>query len=181
MPTLATQGNPHPCGSAPAGSPVVAVIMVITGAAAIALPTAVGMGVLTLVAAVLLLAGVAHALYSLATRGLRPFAWHALIGLVYLGAGAWLLMNPSVGLASIALVIGVLFVVEGVLALVAGWATRGADGARWLLANGALTTLLGGAILVASPGASGAIIGLLVGVNLIVAGLSRLPRRHAGR
>lgn len=173
MPILATQGmNAGAAGRA--HSPVIALVMVIAGAAAIALPVAAGIGVLTVAAAVLLLAGAAHALYSLATHGLRAFAWHALIGLVYVAAGAYMLMNPGVGVASIALLIGVLFMVEGVLLLGAWWVSRRLEGTTWMLANGALTALLGLLVLVAFPEASAAIVGLLVGVNLIVGGLSRL-------
>lgn len=159
------------------GSPVVALVMVIAGAGAIALPVAAGFGALTIAAAVLLLAGGAHALYSLATHRLRAFAWHALIGLVYIAGGAYMLVNPGVGVASIALVIGVLFLVEGLLLVGAWWASRAQAGAAWILANGALTALLGVLVLVAFPEASAAIVGLLVGVNLIVSGLSRLFHR----
>jgi uncharacterized membrane protein HdeD (DUF308 family) len=151
--------------------------MIALGVAALVLPAAAGLGVLAIIAALFALNGIAHVLHSLRMRRLRSFAWHAVIGLVYLGVGGYVWFNPGIGLASLALVIAVVFLMEGGLLLGGWWVTRRMFGSGWMAANGLLSTLLGLLLLAAWPMHSGAIIGLLLGVNLIMGGLARMVYR----
>jgi uncharacterized membrane protein HdeD (DUF308 family) len=154
-----------------------ALAMIAIGVAALVLPAAAGLGVLAIVAALFVLNGLAHAVHTLRTRRLRSFAWHAIIGLLYIGVGGYVWFNPGIGLASLALVIAVVFLMEGALLMGGWWVTRRMFGSGWMAANGLLSTLLGLLMLAAWPMHSGAIIGLLLGVNLIMGGLSRMIYR----
>lgn len=177
MPLVSSPLSSRPGGAGGPSSPVGAILMIMAGAAAILLPLIAGFGVLSVVAALFLLNGGAHVVHSLSARRLRSFAWHALIGLLYVSAGIYILAKPAVGLASLALLMAVLFLLEGGL-LIGGYiVTRGMRGAGWMLGNGVLSALLGLLILAVWPVNSGEIVGLLLGMNLMIGGFSRLMHR----
>jgi uncharacterized membrane protein HdeD (DUF308 family) len=63
---------------------------------------------------------------------------------------------------------------EGVLEIIAYFKTRSSGGSIWLLINGLITLLLGGLIWVHWPSSSVWAIGTLLGVNLLMTGITRL-------
>lgn len=175
MVTTPGSGPLGPSGST--GSRAWAVLMIAAGIAAIVLPLLAGFGVLGLVSILFLVNGAAHVVHSLQARGLGTFSWHALIGVLYVGAGLYILMRPDVGLASLAFLMAALFLIEGGL-LLGGYAlARRWRGAGWMLANGALSAGLGVLVFMAWPENSGEVLGLVLGINLVFGGFSRLMHR----
>ena len=67
------------------------------------------------------------------------------------------------------------------LELVGYFRLRGVGGASWLLINGVITILLGGLIWLHWPSSTVWAIGMLVGVNLLATGMSRLMMGLAAR
>jgi uncharacterized membrane protein HdeD (DUF308 family) len=155
-------------------SPGWGIVMILAGVAAIALPMVAGLSLLAILASVLVIGAFAHAVYSLMSRRARTFAWHALVALLYGGAAAYMIMDPVAGLASLAMVLAVVFIFEGGLLMGAWWVTRRLPRSGWLLANGLLSVALGILILTGWPASSGPLLGVLVGVNLLFSGVARL-------
>src|SRR6202051_3204888 len=141
---------------------------------------AVGSAVLAAVAVnpfiswLLVLAGVVHLTVAFHTREASSLIWRVLVGLAYLFFGVYLIMHPALGVASLTLVLASLFLVEGVLNIVLFFKMRPAGGSSWVLVDGIITLLLGLMIYMQWPSSSAWAIGVLVGVSMIISGVTRV-------
>ena len=77
-------------------------------------------------------------------------------------------------MASLTLVLASLFLVEGILNIVLFFRTRSVQGSSWLLIDGIITLLLGLMIYAQWPSSSAWAIGTLVGVSMIISGVTRV-------
>ncbi|MEB3256393.1 MAG: DUF308 domain-containing protein, partial [Synechococcaceae cyanobacterium] len=88
-----------------------------------------------------------------------------------------LLAQPAAGrapAAALALVLGAVFLVEGLVALATALRHRGERGWGWGLGNAGVTLALGTLLLVLPRAALAAGLGLLVGISLLFSGLDLL-------
>ena len=97
-----------------------------------------------------------------------------LVGLAYLFFAVYLIMHPALGVASLTLVLASLFLVEGVLNIALFFQVRSIQGSAWLLIDGIITLLLGLMIYMQWPSSSAWAIGTLVGVSMIISGVTRV-------
>ena len=156
-----------------------AVLLIVAGIVALLMPLLVGIGVAVLMTWLVLAAGVVHLVHAFSERG-GALVWHLLIGAAYIVGGVYMLLHPAASLASLTLVVGALFIVEGLLRLVAFARLRRQRGAAWLLGDGVLTLLLGLLIAATWPLSSIRVPGTLLAISLLSSGISRLlHRRHA--
>jgi uncharacterized membrane protein HdeD (DUF308 family) len=95
--------------------------------------------------------------------------------------GGYLIMHPLLGVASLTLVLASLFLVEGVLDIVLFAKTRPLRGSGWILLDGIVTLLLGLLIYIHWPSSSVWAIGTLVGVSLLISGITRVMLSFAVR
>ena len=102
-----------------------------------------------------------------------------MIAVVYVLGGVYLLANPLMAVGTLTLLLAAVLFVAGVFEIVAYFQIASASG--WLLANGIVTLVLGGLIWFQWPSSSVWAIGLLVGVNLLLTGFTRLMLGGAGR
>jgi len=150
------------------------VSLIILGIAALASPFLAAVAVNVLVAWLIVLAGVVH--LTLAFHAHRPgsMIWKLLVGLAYLVFGGYLIARPVLGVASLTLVLAVLFLVEGVLDIVLFFRMRSMRGSSWVLIDGIVTLILGLMIYAQWPSSALWAIGTLVGVSLIISGVTRV-------
>jgi uncharacterized membrane protein HdeD (DUF308 family) len=88
--------------------------------------------------------------------------------------GAYLILHPVVGVATLTLVVASLFLIEGVLNIILFFKMRSLGGSSWVLVDGIITLLLGLMIYMQWPSSSAWAIGILVGVSMIISGVSRV-------
>jgi uncharacterized membrane protein HdeD (DUF308 family) len=150
------------------------VLLVILGVVAIGSPFLAAVAVSLVVAWLILLAGVVHVMLAIRAHGAGSMIWKLLVGLAYLFFGAYLLMHPALGVASLTLLLAVLFLIEGILDIVLFFSLRSLGGSLWLLVDGIITLLLGLMIYVRWPSSSAWALGTLVGVSMIVSGVARV-------
>ena len=86
--------------------------------------------------------------------------------------GLGLLGEPWVGMKFITLVLAIFFVVEGIWKIIASFSYRPASGWLLILASGVLTLFLGLLIWKQWPVSGLWAVGILVGVNLLMTGIS---------
>ncbi len=87
--------------------------------------------------------------------------------------GLMLMINIIKGVLALTLVLGAVFIVEGVYATVLGLKLRGKNPAWvWMLINGLAALLLGGMLLAKFPSTAEWAIGMLFGINSIFLGIS---------
>lgn len=105
-------------------------------------------------------------------RALTWGSWLALlIGLASVAAGVIVIAKPSNSLATLAVIVGILILVDGIAGLVA--ALSGETQNRGLLAVLAVLSVIAGILLIRHPLGGVRAVALLVGIWLIAAGVVR--------
>ena len=149
------------------------ILMFACGVLAIFQPFAASLGTTIFLGWLVLFFGVANLAFAFQSDSVGGFIWKILLAILYGLAGIYLLMNPVLGVASLTLALAILFIVEGILEGAFYFAVQPLRGSGWLLFDGIISILLGILIWRQWPGSSLWIIGLLVGINFIFAGISR--------
>jgi uncharacterized membrane protein HdeD (DUF308 family) len=146
----------------------------VLGILAIAVPFAATLVTTIFLGWVLIVGGIVQAVHAIRARAWRGFPWVVVSAVIHLIAGVVLIAFPIVGTLTLTLVLAAFFAAEGVLKIIRSLQHRGV--ARWgfLLFDGIVTLALGVLLLALWPGASVWAIGLLVGVHLLVGGMSML-------
>jgi uncharacterized membrane protein HdeD (DUF308 family) len=100
--------------------------------------------------------------------------WKLLVGLAYLFFGAYLIMHPVLGVVTLTLVLASLFLIEGILDIILFFQMRSVRGSSWVLVDGIITLLLGLMIYLQWPSSAVWAIGILVGMSMIISGVTRV-------
>ncbi|MGA2429413.1 MAG: DUF308 domain-containing protein [Candidatus Acidiferrum sp.] len=158
-----------------------AVVFILLGMMAIIEPGVAGLAVTILVGWLLIFGGVAHLIAAFSGGGAGRVLWQILIGVVYIVGGVYFLMHPLLGLGTLTLFLALIILTEAVFEIIAYFRIRGESGSGWFLVNALITLLLGGLIWFHWPSSSVWAIGILVGVNLLMTGFSRLMFGLAAR
>jgi uncharacterized membrane protein HdeD (DUF308 family) len=158
-----------------------AILLIIVGFFALALPFEAGIAIAIAVAALVILAGIAHLAGTFAARTTGGFFWRLLVGCAYLVAGVYLLMHPKLSLVSLTLALAVLFLVEGVFHLITYFQLRSVAGSGWILFDGIVTLVLAVLIWKSWPASAVWALGTIVGINLLMSGFTRLMYSRAVR
>jgi uncharacterized membrane protein HdeD (DUF308 family) len=157
------------------------VLMIVAGIVAIASPIAAGIAVNLLIAWLLVFSGGAHLVFAWHTRSSRGFLWELLLGVLYVFIGAYLLMHPLAGLASLTLALAIYLFMEAVFEFALGFTLRPLPGSGWLLLDGIVTLVLAVMIWRTWPSSTPWVIGTLVGISMLFNGSSRLAISLAAR
>ena len=150
------------------------VLLIILGILAVGSPFLAAVAVNALIAWLIVVAGVVHIILAVHAFRAGSMFWKLLVGLAYVFFGGYLIVYPGLGVASLTLVLASLFLVEGVVEIVWFFQSRSVQGSSWLLVDGIITLLLGLMIYTQWPSSSAWAIGILVGVSLIVSGVTRV-------
>jgi uncharacterized membrane protein HdeD (DUF308 family) len=118
---------------------------------------------------VLMVGGLAQCGEAVYSRRFSGTLVYLLSGTLYFVAGLIMVLNPLVGALGLTLVVGLLFLIGGVLRISLALQTRYAQDWAWRLFSGILSLLLGLVILLREE-KSLDIIGLLVGLDILFSG-----------
>jgi uncharacterized membrane protein HdeD (DUF308 family) len=153
----------------------------VAGLLAIAMPLAAAIAVNIFVAWMLMFSGAAHLVFAWQRRHSRGFIWQLLLGILYAFIGAYILINPALGLVSLALAIAAYLLLEGVLEIVLAFQIKPVRAWGWLLFDGILTLVVALMIWRAWPAGSELVVAILVGISMLFSGVSRLMLSLAAR
>lgn len=157
------------------------VALVIFGVLAIGEPFLAAIALATFIAWLLVLVGIVHVGLAFQAHSGKSLGWKALVGLAYIFVGGYLLFRPVVGVATLTLMLAFLFMVEGVLDFMLWWKSRSVDGAFWILVDSVITLALGAMIYMHWPSSSVWAIGTLVGISMMISGVTRIMLSLAAR
>lgn len=153
---------------------VVGIALCLTGALALVIPSATGIAADLLVGWLLLALGGLGIYSSLSGREPRQRWRGVLLGAVAMAVGAYLVLQPLGGTALLAGLIAGFLLVDGVLGAMAAWQARGTV-AVGTLSTAAVVSMAFGLLMVAMlPEAAPWLLGVLIGVHLLIDGLSSL-------
>ena len=162
-------------------SMVWAIVLILFGFLAIALPFASSWGVVVIVAWLIVFSGAFQFIHAFQSKGIGHIAWKLVVAILYLIVGLYFLLNPVIGVAAFTFALAVFFEAEGVMDLIAYFQSRGMAGAGWILFDGIVTLLLGLLVWKQWPSSSLWVIGTLVGISMIMTGTTRLMLGMAAR
>lgn len=157
------------------------VLLIVAGLLAIAMPQMAGITVGIFVAWLLIFSGGVHLMFAWHTRTTGGVLWELLVGLLYIGIGVYLLIQPVKGLATLTLALAIYLFAEGILEFILSFVVRPLPGANWLLLDGVITLILGIMIWRTWPSSTEWVIGTLVGISMLFSGISRLMISMAAR
>lgn len=148
------------------------IVMAALGALAILFPVASTLAVQFYIGFVLLLAGAVLLAGAFLIQGTGAFFGAALVSLLTLASGAFLLFNPAGGALALTIVIAALFMVHGAFEASLAFAMRPARGWGWLLASALVAISLGVLVAAGLPALSSVLLGVLVGLNFLSTGIA---------
>ncbi len=150
------------------------VVMIILGFIAIAAPLEAGIAIVLIVGWSIIFSGGALLFYAIRTHTGGRAILEGLLGLIYIVAGIYILMNPGVSLLTLTLLLASFFLVYGVIALVLAFRMRPNRGWGWVLLDAIVTILLGILIWRHWPINAEWVVGTLVGISILISGFTRL-------
>ena len=153
---------------------VLGILMIVAGMFAIVDSAFAGVLVVYVVAWSAIFNGVAQVVFGVRHHSGGKTVLEVILGLLYIVAGIYILMHPLGGLLALTLVLASFLVVYGIFALVLAFQLRPRTGWGWVLFDAIITLVLGLMIWAHWPINSEWVIGTLVGISLIMSGVSRL-------
>jgi uncharacterized membrane protein HdeD (DUF308 family) len=121
---------------------VLSILMIVAGVLAIILPPVAGIVASVFIGWLFIFSGVAHLVLGWHTRSTGGLLLELLIGVLYLMAGTYLLLNPVAGMVSLTLGLAIYLCAEAVLEFILAFRLRPLPGSGWLLVDGVVTLLL---------------------------------------
>ncbi len=150
------------------------ILLIVFGMVAIGSPALAAVAVNAVIAWLIVLAGVVHIVLAFQSHGAGSVIWKLLVGVAYVAFGAYLIVHPLMGVVALTLMLASLFLIEGILDIILFFKMRPLQGSSWILIDGIITLLLGVMIYAQWPSSSFWAIGILVGVSMIMSGVSRI-------
>ena len=151
-------------------------LLLVLGAIAITTPFLAGLVITVVVGWLLVIAGLVGLWTSWSMRRVKGVAWAIVSSLVAIVAGLAFFAWPIGGLISLTLVLGAYLTIDGITTVILALQHRRAETKNWgwLLMNGILDLLLATAIIMLQPGITAWLVGVIVGVDLVFAGISMI-------
>ncbi len=149
------------------------VVLAVLGAVAIADSVTASIVSIVFFGWLLVFVGIIGIIHTLRHRKSGHFALHLLDTIFAFVVGLMLLLNSLAGLLVLTLLLAIYFIVAGVYRIGFALTTHGA-GSGWTLLSGIITLLLGILVWMHWPMTALWIIGLFIGINLLIIGLSQI-------
>jgi uncharacterized membrane protein HdeD (DUF308 family) len=149
------------------------IVTFVCGILAIVLPLTFSFGIALIIGCLVLVAGFAHLVFAFQTRSIDGFLWQILLSVLYGVAAICLLVNPLLSVLSLALILAIFLLSEGILELALYFCLRRFRHSIWVLIDGIGTLILGLLMIRQWPPAAPEIIGALIGISLMLSAISR--------
>lgn len=150
------------------------ILTVAIGVLMIIYPLATATATTIFLGSVLIVVAVLELIQAVRSHTAGQFFLRLLLGVVFGIAGVLLLANPLWGVAVLTSVLGFMLLFESVFTAVLAFQMRPLSGWGWLLVDAGISLLLGLLILAKWPSSSFWAIGTLVGVAVLMRGISRI-------
>jgi uncharacterized membrane protein HdeD (DUF308 family) len=151
---------------------VAGAMMILLGLFAMAHPLVTTVALKLVLGWVFIIAGAVMLIDAFAANSWGSFILELAIAAIYLVAGIWLGFFPLTAVLTLTVLLGFVFIAQGIVQSVAAFGLRPVTGWFAVLLAGILSMSVGMLILAQFPSSAAWAIGLLVGINLIVSGVS---------
>src|SRR5499433_2756868 len=164
---------------------VMGVLTAVLGVFLILYPLATAAITTVLLGWVLIFVGIAELVFALHSQTVGNFFLKVLLGVLYGIVGIALAFFPFEGVAALTVFVGTFLLIYGGVAIAAAFRLRPVEAWGWFLFDGLATIAVAVLILAKWPSSSVWAIGTLIGVSVLMGGISRIMiagkmRRGAG-
>lgn len=179
--TAGTAASPPP-GHGSVWFTIEGVVLIALGVLAVAFSLAAGVAAALVIGWILILSGVVGLVSTFRGGGHTHRAWSLVSALLAVLVGALVIFDPVAGALGVAMLLGVFLLLDGVsqIGLAVDQRRRGASRWGWFLAVGVVDILLALLILALGPLGATALLGFIVGVDLMLAGVALIAVRRTG-
>ncbi len=150
---------------------IIGLLLLAGGVLALMNPFAASLTVTTLVGIFFLAGGVIQAWLMFVAGAVRGKTRNAVVALLTIVAGVWLIANPLQGTVSLTLILGAVFFIMGVVRLLMGVSLRGTVFLWLTWISGVASLGIGLLVLLDFASATSTLLGLLLGLQLLAEGL----------
>lgn len=157
------------------------VLIVALGVFLVAYPFLTAAATVLMLGTILLAAGVVEFVLALRFRSAGDFFLKLFSSIIYGITGFLLFTRPLMGVAVLTILVGGMLLVQGVFLGVLAFRVGAERGRGWLLLDAAITLVLSFMILGQWPASSVWAIGTLVGIAVIIRGVTRIATASAMR
>jgi len=153
-----------------------AIALIVLGALAIIFPLFTGIAIAILVGWLLVVVGILGLVAAVAGRDHVHLVWSVASAVIAILAGLLLLFHPLFAAVALTVVVAAYLLFDGVTLIGLGLdqRKRGASRWRWVFGSGCVDVLLAVLLLALSGVGSAVLIGVIVGIDLIAAGIGLL-------
>ncbi|WP_408959381.1 HdeD family acid-resistance protein [Natrinema sp. 74] len=160
---------------------IAGVLVGLIGILAVAFPFVTGLSVSLAIGALLVVGGIVHGVHAFTARGWRGSLWQLALAVVSVVAGIAVLAAPAVALLTLTIALVAYLLVDGIAELVLATRMPSSRSRTAVAVSGVVGLVLAALLWVGFPATAAWAIGLLVGVNLLVTGLSMVSVAMAAR
>jgi uncharacterized membrane protein HdeD (DUF308 family) len=146
------------------------IVYLITGLIALGSVIMATVASVLVVGIMMIVAGVAEVFNAFQVKGWAKFLLWLLLGLLYIVAGLVTFENPLLAAALLTLVLGAALVASGIMRIILAFGMKQQTPWIWVALSGVITFLVGVVILAHWPVSSLFVLGLLLGIDLVMAG-----------
>jgi uncharacterized membrane protein HdeD (DUF308 family) len=177
---MTAEDRPDSAGTFKAFAIAEGILLIILGVLALIFPVIASVWVTGVIAVVFLVGGVVGWISNLARSkrmGRWICFWRLVVSTLFIVAGASMISNfrspadAAEQVATLSLAIGIVFLVEGVVAFFNGLSHSKRPGAGWAIANGVITFILGLMIVTLKFWGLLWVLGALVGISFLFSGI----------
>jgi len=158
-----------------------AVLFILLGLFAIIEPATAVFGIVVFLGWILIFGGVVHLIAAFRGGGVGRVVFQILSAIVFVVGGLYILAHPLLAIGTLTALLAIVIFAVGIFEIVTYFRLRREHPSGLILFNGIVALLLGGLIGFHWPSSSAWAIGTLVGVNLLITGITRLMLGLAGR
>jgi uncharacterized membrane protein HdeD (DUF308 family) len=145
-------------------------VVLIAGVFALISPLVAGAFFTVMVGAMMLIAGITRVIDAFQGGGF----WSGLFGAVYCIVGLKIMLTPLTGLLALTMILVIYFLVVGITEIIAAFKIRPVDGWGYLLFSGIVSVLLSLMIWNQWPLSGAWAVGVLVGIQLMISGMTMI-------
>jgi uncharacterized membrane protein HdeD (DUF308 family) len=156
-------------------------LLILFGLLAIVLPLAISFSFALFIGWLLLLSSAIQVLHAFQHKNIASIPWNLAVALPYMGAGVYLLAHQLLGISSLDFVIGIFFIAKAIVDFLSFLRARKSIGSSWILLDGIGNLILGLFIWIQWPSSLSWAIARLVGISLLITGITSLIITLAAR
>jgi len=150
------------------------VVEIIVGVLAIAAPAIAGGAVAMMIGILFIVAGIARLFGAFMADSFGAGALTFIWGLIIAAAGFYFMIHPGLGMATLTLLLAVIFFIDGILRVIMSFKMKPVSGWGWMLFGGIVSVILAFMIWGQFPMSGVWLVGTLVGINLLISGITTI-------